>query len=90
MSLSFQQKRDSPTLLSSINDERIKTSTNVFDRFEQILSEKQKTIELQRQTIQRSIEETFQQTFEQLIEIRRFCRNDIEQQTLNLQVEFTY
>jgi hypothetical protein len=58
----------------------------LFDQFQQHLIEKQKFIDIQREDVHHSINRTFNKIFEQLIEIRRFCRNDIEQQTLNAQV----
>lgn len=58
----------------------------LFEQFQQHLIEKQKFIEIQREDVHQSINRTFNKIFEQLIEIRRYCRNDIEQQTLNAQV----
>lgn len=59
----------------------------LFDEFQQRLYEKQKLIDIQQEDVHQSINRTFNKIFEQLIEIRRFCRNDIEQQTLNAQVD---
>ena len=61
--------------------------SDLFEEFQQHCIEKQKFIEIQREDVHQSINRTFNKIFEQLIEIRRFCRNDIEQQTLNAQVE---
>lgn len=58
----------------------------LFDHCQERLIEKQKLFEIQQEDEQNSINRTFNKIFEQLIEIRRFCRNDIEQQTLNAQV----
>ena len=43
-------------------------------------------MKIQREDVHDSINRTFNKIFEQIMEIRRFCRNDIEQQTLNAQV----
>jgi hypothetical protein len=58
----------------------------LLNHFQQRLMEKQKLFEIQKEDVHHSINRTFNKIFEQLIEIRRFCRNDIEQQTLNAQV----
>lgn len=60
---------------------------DIFDSYQKRLIDKQKTIDLQRNNIHHSINRAFNKIFEQLIEIRRFCRNDLEQQTINAQIE---
>jgi len=57
-----------------------------FDNYQKRLIDKQKTLDHQRTDIHHSINRAFNKIFEQLIEIRRFCRNDLEQQTINAQV----
>jgi hypothetical protein len=67
-------------------NENMNDLIELFDHLQQRLIEKQKLFEIQREDEHHSINRTFNKIFEQLIEIRRFCRNDIEQQTLNAQV----
>ena len=62
----------------------------LFAQFEQRLIEKENFLQIQREDVHGSINRTFNQIFEQLIDIRRFCRNDIEQQTINTQVLIKY
>ncbi|CAF4034534.1 unnamed protein product [Rotaria sordida] len=59
----------------------------LFNHCQQHLIKKQKLFEIEREDTHNSINQTFNKIFEQLIEIRRFCRNDIETQTLNVQKE---
>lgn len=70
----------------NLERERMSDFIDLFEEFQQHFIEKQKFIEIQREDVHQSINRTFNKIFEQLIEIRRFCRNDIEQQTLNAQV----
>jgi len=79
---SFSRRR----LCLSLTNENMNDLIELFDHFQQRLIEKQKLVEIQREDVHHSINRTFNKIFEQLIEIRRFCRNDIEQQTLNAQV----
>lgn len=64
----------------------MKALIELLNQFEERIVEKEKVVHIQCEDVQQSINRTFHQVFEQLIEIRRFCRNDIEQQTLNIQV----
>lgn len=84
-----------PLILSSFSRRRLCLSStketmndlkDFIDQSERSISEKQKFFDVQRDDVHHSINRTFNKIFEQLIEIRRFCRNDIEQQTLNAQV----
>jgi hypothetical protein len=93
--MSLDQTRLNPLILSAFSrrrldlistDENMNDFIELFDHFQQRLVDKQKLFEIQRDDIHQSINQTFNKIFEQLIEIRRFCRNDIEQQTLNAQV----
>lgn len=66
-----------------------KTNENMnelFDQIEEGIVEKDKIVRIQCEDVHQSINRTFNKIFEQLIEIRRFSRNDIEQQSLNIQV----
>lgn len=58
----------------------------LFDQIEDDIVHKENILRIQCEDVQQSINRTFNKIFEQLIEIRRFCRNDIEQQSLNIQV----
>ena len=69
-----------------LNNDNMNDLVQLCDHFQKSLNEKQKLFEIQREDVHHSINRTFNKIFEQLIEIRRFCRNDIEQQTLNAQV----
>jgi hypothetical protein len=71
-----------------VNNENMNDLIELCDHFQQSLNEKQKLFQIQREDVHHSINRTFNKIFEQLIEIRRFCRNDIEQQTLNTQVGY--
>ncbi|CAF0785948.1 unnamed protein product [Rotaria sp. Silwood1] len=64
-----------------------KEQKELFNHVQQDLIKKQKLFEIEQEDIHDSINRTFNKIFEQLIEIRRFCRNDIEKQTLNAQIE---
>ncbi|CAF0762052.1 unnamed protein product [Rotaria sordida] len=64
-----------------------KEQKELFNHCQQHLIKKQKLFEIEREDTHNSINQTFNKIFEQLIEIRRFCRNDIETQTLNVQIE---
>ncbi len=79
---SFSRRR----LCLPLTNENMNDLIELFDHFQQRLIEKQKLVEIQREDVHHSINRTFNKIFEQLIEIRRFCRNDNEQQTLNAQV----
>ncbi|CAF0729083.1 unnamed protein product [Adineta ricciae] len=74
-------------LCLSMAKETMNDVKDFIDQSERSISEKQKLFEIQRDDIHHSINRTFNKIFEQLIEIRRFCRNDIQQQTLNAQIE---
>ena len=58
----------------------------LLNHFQADVIEKQKLYEREKEATHYSINKTFNKIFEQLIEIRRFCRNDIEKQALNAQV----
>ena len=84
-----------PVILSNFSRRRLDASSakepmndfkDLLDQAERKAAEKQKLVELQREDVHGGINGTFNKIFEQLIEIRRFCRNDIEQQALNVQV----
>lgn len=64
----------------------MKELIELLNQFEERIVDKERFVHSQCDDVQQSINRTFHQIFEQLIEIRRFCRNDIEQQTLNIQV----
>lgn len=58
----------------------------LLDHLEQRLIEKQGSVDVQRKDTHQAINQTFQKLCQQLFELRRFSRNDIEQQALNAQV----
>jgi len=68
--------------------EQMSELTSSFDHLQQRLHAQQMQFQEQREETHRSINVTFNRIFEQLIEIRRYCRNDIEQQALNAQVRY--
>ncbi|CAF1359994.1 unnamed protein product [Adineta steineri] len=80
---SFSRRR----LCLSLTNENMNDFRDLLNHFQQRLTEKQKLFDIQREDVHHSINRTFNKIFEQFIEIRRFCRNDIEQQTLNAQIE---
>ncbi|UJR33395.1 hypothetical protein I4U23_020842 [Adineta vaga] len=80
---SFSRRR----LCLSSPKETMNDLKDLLEQSERNIIEKQKLFEIQRDDVHHSINRTFNKIFEQLIEIRRFCRNDIEQQTLNAQIE---
>lgn len=73
-------------LLSTVNQEKTSDLRQLFDQFERRLTEKQRSIDLQRDDFYQAVNQTFQKLCQQLFELRRYSRNDIEQQTLNAQV----
>ena len=75
-------------LLSTVKKEKTNDLCQIFDEFERRLIEKQRSIDVQRDDFQQTINQNFQKLCQQLFEMRRFSRNDIEQQTLNAQVFF--
>ena len=73
-------------LLLTVNKEKTSDFRRLFDQFERRLTEKQRSIDLQRDDFYQAVNQTFQKLCQQLFEMRRYSRNDIEQQTLNAQV----
>ena len=73
-------------LLLTVNKEKTSDLRHLFDQFERRLTEKQCSIDLQRDDFYQAVNQTFQKLCQQLFEMRRYSRNDIEQQTLNTQV----
>lgn len=58
-----------------------------LNEFELILCEKRQCLEEQRREIQRTIDERFEEIFQEIIEIRRSCRNEIDRQMIDFQIE---
>ena len=86
--MSLDQRKTPSTIARTMNQERMNHCRELLDDLQQRLIDKQKLFEIQRDDIQQGINQSFHRIFEQLIEMRRFCRNDIEQQSLNAQVYF--
>lgn len=87
--LSFLSRFSRYCLFLLLTNESMNNLIELFDRFQQDIIQKQKLFDTEREDIQHSINETFNRIFAQLIEIRRYCRNDIEKQTINAQVCFS-
>lgn len=75
-------------LLSTVKKEKTTDLCQLFDDFERRLIEKQRSIDVQCDDFHQKINQNFQKLCQHLFEMRRFSRNDIEQQTLNAQVVF--